>query len=279
MPALSPAKGWATLQSQLLRDIRGFNLESLNYVRHVCVMDLTGSSRTDKREVPLAALMAEEAGSGGEETVREAEAAVMAMRKARAKVVMRTALDNKVHKVGAGLYIAAAGGAKNLPAIQAAGITHIVNASPLVPCYHADNTAAGLHYLTVNLYDSKDADIACHFEPVSAFITSALAEGGCVLVHCYAGQSRSAALLVAYLLLTSPEMRLGQALEQVQAGRPCACPNIGFIVQLKRLEGRLTTASAQIHKVTNKRTVSTRPSLEGKAKGEDASIRSSASTT
>jgi len=229
MPALSPARGWATLQAQLLRELRGFDPEALRHVHHIRVTSLNGPASTEKREQSLAAQMAEQAAMG----VGDAEA--MALRKARAKVALRSAMDNQLHRVAPGLFIAAVGGAKNLEAIRAAGITHIVNASPLVPCFHEGSP--GLEYRRVDVYDTADADLAAHFAPVSAHIAGALAGGGAVLVHCYAGQSRSAALVAAHLMLAGG-LTLGGALEAVRAGRPAACPNLGFIAQLKRLERR-----------------------------------------
>jgi len=56
-----------------------------------------------------------------------------------------------------------------------------------------------------------------------------------VLVHCYAGQSRSSTLLAAYLV-AERGMELGEALHKIQEARPSVCPNLGFILQLKQLE-------------------------------------------
>lgn len=65
--------------------------------------------------------------------------------------------------------------------------------------------------------------------------------GGRVLVHCAQGVSRSAAVVIAYLMRTY-DMLLNDALALVTACRPCVSPNIGFIYQLteygKVLAGR-----------------------------------------
>lgn len=70
------------------------------------------------------------------------------------------------------------------------------------------------------------ADLAPHIQAAIAFISAARARGAGVLVHCYAGQSRSAALLIAYLM-ASRGMSLMEAWAATRAARPCAQPNAG----------------------------------------------------
>lgn len=43
-------------------------------------------------------------------------------------------------------------------------------------------------------------NLAKHFLACNKFIKQALEQGGSVFVHCYAGVSRSATILVAYLM-------------------------------------------------------------------------------
>jgi len=74
---------------------------------------------------------------------------------------------------------------------------------------------------------------------VSTFIDEGRAAGA-VLVHCYAGVSRSAALVAAHLM-TRLGLSLTEAMARVRAARPEADPNPGFVAQLRRLEGRLRT--------------------------------------
>jgi atypical dual specificity phosphatase len=58
-----------------------------------------------------------------------------------------------------------------------------------------------------------------------------------VLVHCFAGMSRSATIVIAYLLVTTP-MTVGEATEFVRSKRSVIRPNCGFIEQLKQYEKR-----------------------------------------
>lgn len=88
------------------------------------------------------------------------------------------------------------------------------------------------------------ADLAPHIEACDAFIGAARARGGAVLVHCYAGQSRSAALVVAHLMAGGRGLSLMDAWALVRRARPCAQPNSGFLRQLAALGKSLAAAAA-----------------------------------
>lgn len=85
------------------------------------------------------------------------------------------------------------------------------------------------------------ADLLPHVEAANAFIAGARACGGAVLVHCYAGQSRSAALVIAYLM-QAQGLGLMEAWALTRAARPCAQPNSGFLRQLALYGKRLAAA-------------------------------------
>jgi dual specificity phosphatase 12 len=58
---------------------------------------------------------------------------------------------------------------------------------------------------------------------------------GRALVHCVYGQSRSAAVCVAFLMATR-RLSLREAYDQVQRARPCIHINTGFLRQLELFE-------------------------------------------
>lgn len=115
------------------------------------------------------------------------------------------------------------------------GVTHILNASPAVPCFFADNPPEqAFRYLSLHLWDDPGADLGEHLPAALAFIEEGRRAGG-VLVHCLAGQSRSAALIAAHLV-AGEGLTLSDALRVLRTARPCAAPNAGFMHQLAELE-------------------------------------------
>ena len=77
-----------------------------------------------------------------------------------------------------------------------------------------------------------------HFRESTDFIKEALNEGGVVLVHCFAGVSRSASIVIAYLMRFGG-MSFGSAIQLVRNKRPWISPNHGFMNQLRRYDNYL----------------------------------------
>jgi len=60
-----------------------------------------------------------------------------------------------------------------------------------------------------------------------------------VLVHCLAGKSRSATIVIAYLMVVN-NWTCDMAYKFLVAKRPVISPNLGFMGALKALENRMT---------------------------------------
>lgn len=67
--------------------------------------------------------------------------------------------------------------------------------------------------------------------PLSFHLSLSL-QRGVALVHCNAGVSRSASIVIGYLMLREG-LSFDDALRQVKLARPSVCPNPGFYQQLK----------------------------------------------
>ena len=66
------------------------------------------------------------------------------------------------------------------------------------------------------------------------YIDRAREGSGRILVHCLAGVSRSAAIVVAYLHLACG-MDVTAAYDMIKSKRPCVSPNLSFMAQLSKL--------------------------------------------
>ena len=97
--------------------------------------------------------------------------------------------------------------------LQHLHITHIINVTTDAPnAFEGDSELAerpvgGITYFRVSVEDSHDTDIKSHFQQTSDFIASACEQPNArVLVHCRHGVSRSASVVLAYLI-ASPRYR------------------------------------------------------------------------
>ncbi|KAI9994651.1 hypothetical protein PInf_011474 [Phytophthora infestans] len=90
-------------------------------------------------------------------------------------------------------------------------------------------------YLQLQVADLNSVRISEYFDEAFSFIDRALASGGNVLVHCYMGISRSATIILAYLI-ERRDFSLADALHELRRVRPRAQPNSGFYQELMALE-------------------------------------------
>lgn len=93
----------------------------------------------------------------------------------------------------------------------------------------------GLTCYRIDLSDQPNADLQSHLESVCAWINSSISNGKGVLVHCQQGISRSAAVVIAYLIRYKG-MGYDDAYEYVRKTRACIKPNQGFVRVLREWE-------------------------------------------
>lgn len=126
--------------------------------------------------------------------------------------------------------------AQSKQVIQHLGITHVVNAS-----LDVDNVFAteGVQYKAVKIKDRPESDIGAFFDSTFEFIESAKrTHHGRVLVHCTQGISRSATLVIMYLMRAN-NWSLVTAVNFAMASRGVVYPNEGFFRSLMAEEFRL----------------------------------------
>ncbi|XP_046981571.1 serine/threonine/tyrosine-interacting protein-like [Schistocerca americana] len=123
-----------------------------------------------------------------------------------------------------------------LKALLAHGVTHIVCVRQAVEAHFVrPNFPDQFKYLVLDIADSPNENIIQHFGTVRQFIDEGLNAGGKVLVHGNAGISRSAALVLAYVM-EKYGLSCSAAFGLVQQRRFCINPNEGFLAQLTEFE-------------------------------------------
>ncbi|KAH0619317.1 hypothetical protein JD844_019304 [Phrynosoma platyrhinos] len=122
-------------------------------------------------------------------------------------------MGNGMNKVLPGLFLGNFIDAKDFDQLSRHNITHIISIhespQPYIP---------GITYLRIVLPDTPEANIKKHFKKCIHFIHSCRLHGGCCLVHCLAGISRSTTIVLAYIM-TVTQASWREALEAVKIRR------------------------------------------------------------
>ncbi|XP_039212516.1 dual specificity protein phosphatase 26 [Crotalus tigris] len=146
---------------------------------------------------------------------------------------------NHADEVWPELYLGDQDIAANRRELARLNITHILNASHSKWRGGAEYyDGMGICYLGIEAHDSPTFDMSPYFQPAADFIHKALSKrGGRILVHCAVGVSRSATLVLAYLMIYH-HLTLVEAIKTVKDHRGII-PNRGFLRQLTTLDNSL----------------------------------------
>ncbi|KAJ9456235.1 putative rhodanese domain-containing dual specificity protein phosphatase [Diplonema papillatum] len=132
------------------------------------------------------------------------------------------------------LYLGAAHDANREEEIRRLSITHIVNLQQETATKRWDN----IRYLHITVSDHSDSPIARHFNDVIKYLEEARSSGGVALVHCRQGISRSATVIIAYLMnLMRVPYKLAH--DVVRRRRAVINPNLGFVTALEGFQEHL----------------------------------------
>jgi predicted protein tyrosine phosphatase len=135
----------------------------------------------------------------------------------------------QMSQITARLYLGALNDALDRTWLDSKRITHVLSIIdlPEIDILHEMLAAAGIEHRVVPALDTAHQDLTPQFQSCFDFIDA----GEIVLVHCHFGISRSATVVLAYLM-HSQRLHLDEALAQVLAARPEIFPNDAFIRQL-----------------------------------------------
>ncbi|KAL7677186.1 hypothetical protein ACOME3_003429 [Neoechinorhynchus agilis] len=137
--------------------------------------------------------------------------------------------------------------AQQIVTLKKLGITHVLNAAygyqfgqvHTGPTYYS---ASSIRFMGIPALDNNTYDISQYFYFASDYIDRALRSGGCIYIHCRAGVSRSATILIAYFMIKRG-MTLENAANLVKSRRQIS-PNDSFLMQLCRLDRELKSRGA-----------------------------------
>ncbi|EDR24169.1 internalin-A precursor, putative [Entamoeba dispar SAW760] len=146
----------------------------------------------------------------------------------------------KFDKIIDSLFLGSYANAHNKSYLQEMKITHILTIGPLQPIF-----PELFVYKQINIDDSVKEDISVYFEECYQFIDQARNSSGAVLVHCAAGISRSASIVIAYLMKKN-KWTYEQSYSYTLKCRPIICPNSSFVEQLKGYEEKVLIKKCSI---------------------------------
>jgi len=144
--------------------------------------------------------------------------------------------DGRPAEIIPGLYLGSVGAALSKKTLLGLGITHVLSVMDKMKTPYPNDFS----YKQIEILDSVQDDIRKHFEDASLHIDNVLkGENNKILVHCFAGKSRSTTIVICYLMKYHG-MKRDEALDDIRKKRPIVCPNAGFMLQLKEWEKLLS---------------------------------------
>lgn len=136
------------------------------------------------------------------------------------------------------LYLGSFDDAINVSALKNNNIKFVLNISNDCETPKKEYETLNISYLQISLRDHSDENIKQYFYETSKIIFEQLQSGYSVLVHCKMGVSRSATIVIAYLMTFGfnykcPEKKpYKECFSLVKQKRNIVCPNLGFCLAL-----------------------------------------------
>ena len=138
----------------------------------------------------------------------------------------------KISPITDNIYLSGINGANNLDEIKIYNITYIINCTKDIPNYFENDN---IKYMRVPIDDTSNQHIEQYFDSTYNFIENAIINKCNILVHCYAGISRSATILIAYFM-RKYNISYMKAYEFVKSKRSIINPNKEFVEALKEYQ-------------------------------------------
>mmetsp|Transcript_23615 Transcript_23615/g.53656 ORF Transcript_23615/g.53656 Transcript_23615/m.53656 type:complete len:183 (-) Transcript_23615:8-556(-) len=133
------------------------------------------------------------------------------------------------------LYLGPYGAAKDWESLSTCGVTHVLIVRSTLERRLDPKFPTQLQYHIVEVPEGPTENLILYFTECNRSIQSAISAGGKILVHCNAGLSRSAAVVVAYVM-ESMSMPFTEAIQLVQSRRCCIHISEALHNQLREFE-------------------------------------------
>jgi dual specificity MAP kinase phosphatase len=131
------------------------------------------------------------------------------------------------------LYIGSYSNATNKKDLESIHCKTILNCAS--ECKNLFENEPGYKYLKLNIKDTLDYPIEDHFTDSNAFLSQAHENNETVFVHCQLGKSRSATIIIAYLI-KHMNMSTNEAYTFLKRARSSIMPNLSFMNKLRSYE-------------------------------------------
>jgi protein-tyrosine phosphatase len=140
-----------------------------------------------------------------------------------------TGIMKVVSSCGGSLWIGSRACAARQDTFTLYNVQAVLNVSDDVPFYYSDQEdveifGRRIEKFRVPVRDLPSEDLKRYFMQATDFIKGCLDENKSVLVHCSMGISRSATVVIAYLIRFE-KLTLVEAYGKVKSARDCICPN------------------------------------------------------
>ena len=149
---------------------------------------------------------------------------------------------NEMDEITSNLYLGNKASSKDIKKLKELGIKKVLSIIDFSsPKYSEEDN---IIHKKISVSDTFTQNIIKYFGECLNFIKGEEK----ILVHCVAGSSRSATIVIAYIMW-SKKMNFSKAFNFVKDKRPIIYPNTGFVEQLKMFEKELIKNDYNIDKI------------------------------
>lgn len=159
----------------------------------------------------------------------------------------------KISPIDQNVFLGCCFAARDEKKIKGYGITYVLKMYNDDPRNGSYRYHRGIKYKVIDADDVPTHRIANHFDECIKFVQQALKEDARILIHCHAGISRSATIVLTHLMINRG-MTLKTAYDYLRIKRSIVKPNPGFWKDLQILDKKIKQLRATNKTINQKGT-------------------------